>query len=61
MVKKYDVHIDVTMSGHIEIEATSEAEAKAKAKDFDMSCYRERLRNFWWYGNEIVDVEEVEE
>jgi hypothetical protein len=52
---KFDVKLDVTMSGTIEVEADSQKEAMviAKNKQFVPSD----LRNFYWVGNDVEEAE----
>ena len=56
---KFDVKLDVTMSGTIEVEANSpqEAIAIAHSKQFVPSD----LRNFHWVGNDVEEAEASEE
>ena len=56
---KFDVKLDVTMSGTIEVEANSQQEAIAIAhsKQFVPSD----LRNFHWVGNDVEEAEASEE
>ena len=52
---KYLVHVDVTMSGYVEVEADTEecATEIAKGKSYTPSD----LKNFYHVSNEIVEVE----
>jgi hypothetical protein len=56
---KFDVKLDVTMSGTIEVEANSPQEAMviAYSKQFVPSD----LRNFYWVGNDVEEAVPTEE
>lgn len=56
---KFDVKLDVTMSGTIEVEANSQQEALviAQSKQFVPSD----LRNFYWVSNDVEEAEPSEE
>ena len=59
-MKKFSVHLDVTLSGYVEVEANSvsEAEELVKNKVYNTSD----IKYFYWLGNDIVegDTEELE-
>lgn len=52
---KFEVHIDVTMSGQVEIEAKTAEEAEKKAKE--MSFVPSDLKNFYWMTTKVVGVD----
>ena len=56
MKKTYEVQIDVTMSGNIYIEAETEEEAQRKVMDKNFTL--SDLKNFWFVGSDIVEIEE---
>ena len=58
-MKKFNIVIDVKMSGDLEIEANSEKEARAKAMAISFTPYD--LRNFHFLNSEIYESEEIEE
>lgn len=58
-MKKFNIVIDVKMSGDLEIEANSEKEARAKAMAICFTPYD--LRNFHFLNSEIYESEEIEE
>ena len=59
MAKKFCVHLDVTYSGYVEVEASNEENAKMIINNriFELCD----IRNFYFLDKNIVDVEEVEE
>ena len=59
MAKKYSVHLDVTLSGYIEVEASSEENARMLINNRTFQPYD--VQNFYYFSKDIVDVEEVEE
>ena len=55
---KYQVQVDVTMTGEIYIEAENEHEAEQKAKEKYFDSYD--IRGFRFLGVDVVDVEKEE-
>ena len=55
---KYQVQIDVTMTGELSITAKNEKEAAKIAKGMYFTPYD--LRNFRFLGIDVVDVEKEE-
>lgn len=58
-MKRFNIVIDVKMSGDLEIEANSEKEARAKAMAIYFTPYD--LRNFHFLDSEIYESEEIED
>ena len=56
-MKKYSVHLDVTLSGYVEVEANNEEEARQIINNRTFQHYD--LHNFYYFSKDIVDVEEV--
>ena len=56
---KYQVQVDVTMTGEIYIDAKNEREAQVKASQKFFSPYD--LRHFRFLSSEVVEVQEDEE
>ena len=56
---KYDVQVDVTMSMRVEVEANSKEEAERLIKE--KHYLPSDLGNAWFVGNEVVEIEELEE
>lgn len=57
-MKKFSVHLDVTLSGYVEVEANSEEEAR---KIIEARTYQHYdCKDFYYFSKEIVDVEEID-
>lgn len=57
-MKKFSVHLDVTLSGYVEVEANSEEEAR---KIIEARTYQHYdCRDFYYLSKDIVDIEEVD-
>ena len=57
-MKKYSVHLDVTLSGYDEVEANSEEEAR---KIIEARTYQHYdCKDFYYFSKDIVDVEEID-
>lgn len=57
-MKKYSIHLDVTLSGYDEVEANSEAEARKIIEDRIYQHYD--CRDFYYFSKDIVDIEEID-
>ena len=57
-MKKFSVHLDVTLSGYDEVEADSEEEARKIIENRTYQHYD--CRDFYYFSKDIVDVEEVD-
>jgi hypothetical protein len=57
-MKKFSVHLDVTLSGWDEVEANSEEEARRIIENRTYQHYD--CQDFYYFSKEIVDVEEVD-
>lgn len=57
-MKKYSVHLDVTLSGYDEVEANSEAEARRIIEDRIYQHYD--CQDFYYFSKDIVDIEEID-
>ena len=57
-MKKYSVHLDVTLSGYDEVEANSEAEARRIIEDRIYQHYD--CKDFYYFSKDIVDIEEID-
>ena len=55
---KFEVTLDVTLSGDIEIEAESEKEAKEIIKNMNFSTL-DRLRGFHFSSKDVFEVRQV--
>ena len=58
-MKKFNIIIDVTMSGNLEIEAETEDKARALALSKVFTTYD--LKTFHFLYSEIFDSEEIED
>ena len=58
MAKKFLVHLDVTYSGYVEVEASNEENAKMLVNNRVFEIHD--IRDFYFLDKSIVDVEEVE-
>ena len=56
-MKKYSVHLDVTLSGYDEVEANSEEEARKIIEDRIYQHYD--CQDFYYFSKEIVGIEEI--
>ena len=59
MAKKFLVHLDVTLSGYVEVEASNEENARMLINNRTFQPYD--VQDFYYFDKSIVDVEEVEE
>ena len=57
-MKKYSVHLDVTLSGYVEVEANSEEEARRIIEARTYQHYD--CRDFYYFSKDIVDIEEID-
>ena len=57
-MKKYSVHLDITYSGDVEIEANSEEEAKQIALSKHYQLYE--VPYFYYFSSDVVDIEELD-
>ena len=56
---KFDVHVDVTMSGTITVKASSQEEAMAFVNVLEL--VPSDLRNFHWVENSAIEAELAED
>lgn len=59
MAKKFLIHVDVTLSGYVEVEASNEENARALINNRTFQPYD--IKDFYFLDKSIVDVEEVKE
>ena len=57
-MKKFSVHLDVTLSGYVEVEANSEEEARRIIEARTYQHYD--CQDFYYFSKDIVDIEEVD-
>lgn len=55
-MKEFCVHVDVTMSGYVYVNANNEEEARKKVQNKNFTGAD--LTNFYPLGTDIIDVEE---
>lgn len=55
-MKEFCIHVDVTMSGNVYVNASSEKEAREKVRAMNFTA--SDLTNFYELNLDIVDVEE---
>lgn len=59
MAKKYLIHLDVTLSGYVEVEASNEENAKMLISNKEFQPYD--VKDFYYFSKDIVDIEEIKE
>ena len=57
-MKKFSVHLDITLSGWDEVEANSEEEARKIIENKVYEYYD--CKSFYFFSKDIVEVEEIE-
>ena len=58
---KYEVHMDVTFSTIVEVEADNKTQAELIAGNLIHVPSDLRSHNYWHLGTDIVDIEKVED
>ena len=56
----FQVQMDITFSGSIEVTADTEEQAREKAKEISSHFVPSDIRNFYILDTDVVDIENVE-